>query len=112
MNPCERCTALAVAQPLGDEGGEIDFPQARLDRLRRQEIRLDEFAERIGDALVVARNDGGVRDRQAEWPAEQGDDGVPVGETAYGRGGRKGRNVAPRPVQGLDSIERRRTGPP
>ena len=42
-----------------------------------------------------------MRDRQAEWPAEKGDHGVPVGETAYGRGGCEGRNVAPRPVQGL-----------
>ena len=90
--------ALAIGQPVGDEGGEIDLAQPRLDRLGRQEVGLDELAQRVGDAQVVARDDGGVRDRQAERPAEQGDDGVPVGEPAHRRRRGEGRDVAPRPV--------------
>ena len=98
----QRRAALAVGQPVGHEGGEIDVAQPRLDRLGRQEIGLDEFAQRVGDAQVVARDDGGVRDRQAERPAEQGDDGVPVGEPAHGRGRGEGRDVAPGPVPRLE----------
>ena len=97
----QRRGAFAIGQPVGHEGGEIDVAQPRLDRLGRQEIGLDEFAQRVGDAQVVARNDRGVRDRQAERPAEQGDDGVPVGEPAHGRGRGEGGDVAPRPVPGL-----------
>ncbi len=47
---------------------------------------------------MVARDDGGVRDRQAKWPAEQGDNGIPVGQPADRRRRGEGRNVAPGPV--------------
>ena len=51
-----------------------------------EEMHLDEFAEPVGDALLVALDDGGVRDRQAERPAKQGHHGIPVGQPADGGG--------------------------
>src|SRR3546814_2475987 len=57
------------AQPVGDQPG-------------LQEVALDEAAETDADALLVARDDRGMRDRQAERPAEQGGDREPVGPTA------------------------------
>src|SRR5690242_21532443 len=45
-----------------------------------------EFAELVGDALLVALDDRGVRDRQPQRPLEQGNHGVPVGQAADGGG--------------------------
>ena len=47
-----------------------------------QEILLEEAGERLADAVLVARDDRGVRDRQAERMAEQGGHREPVGEAA------------------------------
>jgi hypothetical protein len=91
----ERRTALPVAQPGRHLGGEVDLAELRLDRLGSQEIGLDEGAEIVGDALVVARDDGGVRDRQAERPAEQRHHRVPVREAADRRGRGEGGDVPP-----------------
>src|SRR5258705_1310087 len=59
-------------------------------------MHLDEFAELAGDALLVALDDRGVRDRQPQRPLEQRHHGVPVGEAADGGGLGKGRNEAER----------------
>ena len=64
----EILAALAVAQPVGDERAEIDLAQFCLDRCRLEEMHLDEFAELVGDAVLVALDDRGVRDRQAQRP--------------------------------------------
>jgi hypothetical protein len=48
-------------------------------------MRLDELAELVGDPVLIARNDSGVRDRQPERLAEQSDHRIPVGEPANGR---------------------------
>ncbi len=61
-----------------------------------EEMHLDEFAELVGDALLVALDDRGVRDRQAQRPLEQRDHGVPVGEAADGGGLGEGRDEAER----------------
>ena len=74
----------------------------RLDRLGREEVRLDELAEILGDAMMVARHDLGVRERQAERPAEQRDDGIPVGQSADRGRGREGRDVPPGPMHRLE----------
>ena len=66
----QRRAALAVGEPGRHVRGEVDLAQLLRDRLGRQEVGLDEAAEIVGDAFVVARNDGGMRDRQAERPAE------------------------------------------
>ena len=92
----EILAALAVAQPVGDERAEIDLPQLCFDRRGFEEMHLDEFAELVGDALLVALDDRGVRDRQPQRPLEQGDHGVPVGEAADGGGLGKGRDEAER----------------
>ncbi len=90
----EIVAALAVAQPVGDERAEIDLSQLGLDGTGLEEMHLDELAELIGDARLVALDDRGVRDRQAERPLEQRDHGIPVGEPADGRGFRKGGDEA------------------
>ena len=78
--------ALAVAQPVGDERAEIDLPQLGLDRSRFEEMHLDELAELVGDAVLVALDNCRVRDRQSQRLFEQRHHGVPVGEAAD-RGG-------------------------
>ena len=90
--------ALSIREPVGDLRGEIDIGQLFAHRLARQEISLDETAEIVGDALMVSRDDRGVRDRQAERTAEQGDHGIPVGQAAHGRRRRESRDVAPGPM--------------
>ena len=65
----EIVAALAVAQPVGDEGAEIDLAQLGLDGCGFEEMHLDEFAELVGDAVLVALDDRGVRDRQSQRPA-------------------------------------------
>ena len=68
---CEILAALAVAQPVGNEGAEIDLAQFCFYRGGFQEMHLDEFAELVGDAVLVALDDRGVRDRQPQRPAKQ-----------------------------------------
>ncbi len=86
--------ALAVAQPVGDEGAEVDLAQFGFDGGGFEKMHLDEFAELVGDAVLIALDDRGVRDRQSQRPLEQRHDGVPVGEPADGGGFRKGRDEA------------------
>ena len=61
-----------------------------------EEMHLDEFAELVGDAVLVALDDRGVRDRQSERPSKQRDHRVPVGQAADGGRLRKGRDEAER----------------
>ena len=93
--------AFGLDQPVRHEGGKIHFTQSLLDRLGREEIRLDELAQGVGDAQVIARDDRRVRDRQPERPAEQGDHGIPVGKPAHGRRRGERRDVTPGPVRRL-----------
>ena len=55
---------------------------------------LDEFAELVGDAVLIALDDRGMRDRQSQRPAKQRHHRVPVGEAADGRGFRESRDEA------------------
>ena len=95
----EIVAALAVAQPVGDEGAEIDLAQLGFDRGGFEKMHLDEFAELVGDAVLVALDDRGVRDRQSQRPAKQRHHGIPVGEAADGGGFGKGRDEAERRMQ-------------
>ncbi len=52
------------------------------DDRRDQEILLEEVGQRLADPVLVARDDRGVRDRQAERVAEQRRDREPVGKAA------------------------------
>ena len=90
----EIVAALAVAQPVGNEGAEIDLPQFCFDGSSLEEMHLDEFAELVGDAVPVALDDRGVRDRQPQRPFEQRHHGIPVGEAADGGGFRERRDEA------------------
>jgi hypothetical protein len=51
-----------------------------------EEVVLQEVAEDAADAVLLRRDDGGVRDRQAQRPAEQRGDGEPVGDASHQRG--------------------------
>ena len=86
--------ALAVAQPVGDEGTEIDLAEFCLHRCCLEEMHLDEFAELVRDAVLVALDDRGVGNRQAQRPFEQRHHRVPVGEPADGGGFRESRDEA------------------
>ena len=70
-----------------------------------QEILLEEVGERLADAVLVARDDRGVRDRQAERVAEQGGDREPVGEAADHRRFGEGLDVG---EPGIARLERAR----
>ena len=91
--------AFAVAQPVGNERAEIDLAQLGLDRCSFEKMHLDEFAELVGDAMLIALDDRGVRDRQTQRPAKQRHHGVPVGEAADGGGFGKGRNETEQRMQ-------------
>ena len=67
-------------------------------------MHLDEFAELVGDAVLVALDDRGVRDRQAQRPLEQRHHGVPVGEPADGGGLREGRDEAEHGMHGQQRL--------
>src|SRR3546814_11241875 len=68
------------AQPVGDQPG-------------LQEVALDEAAETDADALLVARDDRGMRDRQAERPAEQRSEERRVGKSGSVRVDPGGRSI-------------------
>ena len=55
---------LAIQQPVGDEGRKIDLAQLGVDGRGFEEVRLNEIAEFVGDAMLVVPNDGRMRDRQ------------------------------------------------
>ena len=62
--------------------GEVDRPHPLRHQTRNQEIVLEKIGQRVADPVLVARNDRGVRDRQAHRVAEQGGDGEPVSKPA------------------------------
>ena len=112
MSASRRDGAVADARPspcgrleeAADRAGEVDVAHPPRDHRGDQEIVLEEVGERVADPVLVARDDRGVRDRQAERVAEQGGDREPVGEAADHR----------RLGEGLDEAEprdrRSRTG--
>ena len=62
--------------------GDVELLHPPRDHRRDEEILLEEIGERFADPVLVARDDRGVRDRQAERVAEQGGDREPVGKAA------------------------------
>ena len=111
----EIVAALAVAQPVGDERAEVDLAQLGVDGSGFKKMQLDEFAELVGDAMLIALDDRGMRDRQAQRPAKQRHHRVPVGEAADGRGFRERRDKAEHRMQRQQQLchhEQRQRGPP
>ena len=102
----EIVAALAVAQPVGDERTEIDLAQLGLDRSGLEKMHLDEFAELVGDAVLIALDDRGVRDRQSQRPAKQRHHRVPVGKAADGGGFGERRDKAERRMDRQQRLRR------
>jgi hypothetical protein len=82
-----------IAQPLSDERSEIGLVEFGGDRSGVEEMFFDEFAELVGDAMLVVRDDRSMRNRQAERPAKQRDYGVPIRQPADGGRFRESREV-------------------
>ena len=84
-------------------GGAGEIEPAHPPRHHRgdQEILAQEGGERVADPILVARDDRGVRDRQAERVAEQRGHREPVGKTADHRGFREGADIAERRISRL-----------
>ena len=78
---------------------EIDLAQLGVDRRGFEKMLLDEFAELVGDAVLIALDDRGMRDRQSQRPAKQRHHGVPVGKPADGGGFRERRDEAEHRMQ-------------
>ena len=98
--------ALAVAQPVGNEGAEIDLAQLGIDGRGFEKMHLDEFAELVGNAMLVALDDRGMRDRQSQRPAKQRHHRIPVGQSADGRGFRERRDEAERRMHRQQQLRR------
>ena len=74
-----------------------------------QEILLQEIRQRFADAVLVARDDRGVRDGEAERVAEQGRHREPVGKAADHRGFGERFHVAERGIGVLERASRGKT---
>ena len=92
--------------------GDVEPLHPPRDHRRDQEILLEEAGERLADPVLVARDDRGVRDRQAERMAEQGGDREPVGEAADHRRLGEGLDVAEPRDSAARTRARRRTPRP
>src|SRR5699024_2889340 len=60
--------------------GDFDGSDLRRHRLGVEEVRGHEGREARAERVLLARNDRGVRDRQAQGMAEERGDGEPVGD--------------------------------
>ena len=74
--------ALRRLQEAADGAGQVDVAHPPRDDRRDQEILLEEIGQRLADPVLVAGDDGRVRDRQAERVAEQRRHREPVGQAA------------------------------
>ena len=101
----DRGAGLGRGEPGGHALGRADVAQLAEDGVLGEEVALDEEAERFGDAVLVPRDDGGVRNGKTERAAEERGDREPVGEAAddagFGRGTGKqdGERLPPEPCR-------------
>jgi hypothetical protein len=92
--------ARRIVEPAREPGDHVDLREPLVRDPRREEIIGDEAAERRPDALLIVGNDRGVRDRDAERVAKQGDDREPIGTSADHAGFREGAQIRqPRPIK-------------
>ena len=77
-----RPSGRRVGEEAADRAGDVDVAHPPRDHRGDQEIVAQEGGEGLADPVLVARDDRGVRDRDAERMAEQGGDREPVGEAA------------------------------
>ena len=81
---------MSGAQLLGDEGGV-------------EEVLTDELRQRVADLILLAFDDRGVWDRQAQWVAEERGDGEPVRDATHHAGLGGGLDVAD-PGRGIAAV--------
>ena len=89
-------------QEIACRPGEVHVLHPPRHDLRDEEILAQEDRHRVGDAVLVLRDDRRVRDRQAERAAEQGGDREPVRQSADKAGLGKGMDIAPCPVRAFE----------
>jgi hypothetical protein len=91
--------ALAAEARLGEEIAcgprEVQIAHAPRDNRGSKEVVAQEACHRIGDAVLVGRDDRGVRDRDSERMAKQRGHREPVGQAADHRRFGEGNQVAP-----------------
>jgi hypothetical protein len=94
----ELFAAGGPGQPVGDAPGRVELAKL-VEHLRgAQEVVADEARELGADAVLVARDDGRVRNLQAQRMAEQRHHREPVGNGAdHGRLGKRGHIPQERP---------------
>ena len=91
---------MRVPSPAGVWRKRPAAPATSMLRIRRattdgiRKFSLEEVGERLADPVLVARDDRGVRDRQAERMAEQRGDREPVGKAADHRRFGEGLHIA------------------
>ena len=71
-----------VGQEAVQDAGQVEAGQHTRDLVGGEHVGGDEAAERGAEPLLLVRDDGGVRDRDAERMAEQRGDREPVGDAA------------------------------
>ena len=81
----------------GDQVGQIDPRDLVAHVLLRQDAPADHHADALGHQLPVARDEAGVRDRQAEGPAKDRRHCEPVGQPADDAGLGDGQDPAAPP---------------
>jgi hypothetical protein len=90
-----------IGEPPPRRRGNVQPLHAPRDHAGDQEIVAQKGGERAGDPVLVARDDGGVRNGQMERVAEQRGHCEPVGQAAHHRGFGKG---AHEPDRGVDML--------
>ena len=95
-----------VGQPVAQAARRIELGQAQHERGRLEEVVAHEMRQAVGDALLAARQDGRVRQRQAQRAPEQRDHGEPVGDRAHGRGFAERLQPAPAALPALPGGQR------
>ncbi len=90
----QRAGVCRGSQPVGQPRSRVELLQLRQHLRGAQEVVADEAREVGADAVLVGRDDRGVRNGQAERMPKQRDHREPVGDGADHRGLGKSRDVA------------------
>ena len=73
---------LRFREPLTQPAGHLCITHLGLDHIGREEVLPHEGPEPFTQLVLLALDDGRVRDLEPEWVAEQRGDGKPVGQGA------------------------------
>ena len=86
---------VTVGKVIARGPGNVHRPHPPRDHLGGEEIVAQELRHGVGDAVLVFRDDRGVRDRQSQRAAKQCGDGEPVRQPADHRRLAEGVDIAP-----------------